>query len=105
MGAQRRLELRREAGDLYQLWGAKSQQRSQGHSMDVTRWRRVRRIHVGMSVKVNQSCRFIPLSQSSYNSGKRADGNRMIAANGNRQLAGVHNALDFHGQALAGGVN
>ena len=73
--------------------------------MNVTRRRCVRRVHVRVSVKVNQTQPFVALAKGLYDSGQRSDRDLMIAADGDGQFAGVDKLLDLGCQALAGVIN
>ena len=68
--------------------------------MNITGWRGFSRVHVRVSVKVDQAQAFVAFAESFHDSGERSDRNRMIAPNRNRQLAGVNDLFNLDRQAL-----
>ena len=68
--------------------------------MNITGWRGFSRVHVRVSVKVDQAQAFVAFAESFHDSGERSDRNRMIAPNRNWQLAGVNDLFNFNRQPL-----
>src|ERR1044072_3629325 len=73
--------------------------------MNISGWRRRGRVHVGMSVKVDEPERFFAPAVGLGDSAERTDRDRMITADGNRKLARIHNFLNLIGKLAAGGVH
>src|SRR5215510_8844777 len=73
--------------------------------MNVTRRCGVRRVHVCVSIKIDETQSLIALAKSLDDAGQRADSDRVVAANRDWQLTCVDNAFSLGCQAFAGFVN
>src|SRR6185295_2116646 len=73
--------------------------------MNISRGRRLRRVHIGVRVKPNQSRLLISFSTIGGKAGDRPNRDRMIPAKNQRQFAGSQNPFSFPRQVLAGMAN
>src|SRR2546423_866754 len=99
--AEARVELGREAFDVGQLRRAVTEEYRERHAVNVSRRRRLRRVHVCVRVEPDEADRLFALAVERRDARDRADGYRMVAAEDDGQFPALQNFSHVFGQLHA----